>query len=181
MLWIYLTLIDFPANLSDLEEQWIAWCWRQHVVIKTGREWMPELWIWDPSLPPGELCGHCNLAVISQEHIGSFFCVLLAVTERSLSVSQFSRSVVSDALQLFAARQGSLSITNSQSLLKLMFIESVMPSNHLILCHPLLLLLQSSSASSLFQWVSSSHQVAKVLEFQLQHQSFQWTFRTDFL
>ena len=31
----------------------------------------------------------------------------------------------------------------------------------------------------LFQWVSSSHQVAKVLKFQLQHQSFQWTFRTD--
>ena len=38
-----------------------------------------------------------------------------------------------------AAHQASLSITNSQSLLKLMFIESVMPSNHLILCHPLLL------------------------------------------
>ena len=33
----------------------------------------------------------------------------------------------------------------------------------------------------LFQWVSSLHQVAKVLEFQLQHQSFQWMFRTDFL
>ena len=33
----------------------------------------------------------------------------------------------------------------------------------------------------LFQWVNSSHQVAKVLEFQLQHQSFQWIFRTDFL
>ena len=32
-----------------------------------------------------------------------------------------------------------------------------------------------------FKWVSSSHQVAKVLEFQLQHQSFQWTFRADFL
>ena len=39
-----------------------------------------------------------------------------------------------------AARQASLSITNSRSLLKLMFIESVMPSNHLILCRPLLLL-----------------------------------------
>ena len=38
-----------------------------------------------------------------------------------------------------AARQASLSITNSQSLLKLMYIESVMPYNHLILCHPLLL------------------------------------------
>ena len=39
-----------------------------------------------------------------------------------------------------AAHQASLSITNSWSLLKLMSIESVMPSNHLILCHPLLLL-----------------------------------------
>ena len=39
-----------------------------------------------------------------------------------------------------AAHQASLSITNSQSLLKVMSIESVMPSNHLILCHPLLLL-----------------------------------------
>ena len=38
-----------------------------------------------------------------------------------------------------AARQASLSITNSRSLPKLMSIESVMPSNHLILCHPLLL------------------------------------------
>ena len=48
-------------------------------------------------------------------------------------------------VQLFAtpwtaAHQASLSITNSRSLLKLMSIESVMPSNHLILCHPLLLL-----------------------------------------
>ena len=47
-------------------------------------------------------------------------------------------------VQLFVtpwtARQASLSITNSQSLLKLMSIESVMPSNHLILCRPLLLL-----------------------------------------
>ena len=34
---------------------------------------------------------------------------------------------------------------------------------------------------SLFQWVSYSHLVAKILEFQLQHQSFQWVFRTDFL
>ena len=38
-----------------------------------------------------------------------------------------------------------------------------------------------SRHQGLFKWVSSSHQVAKVLEFQLQHQSFQWIFRTDFL
>ena len=38
-----------------------------------------------------------------------------------------------------------------------------------------------SQHQDLFQWVRSSHQVAKVLEFQLQHQSFQWLFRTNFL
>ena len=53
---------------------------------------------------------------------------------------QFSRSVVSNSLQAHAACQASLSITNSQSLFKPMSIRSVMPSSHLILCHPLLLL-----------------------------------------
>ena len=54
---------------------------------------------------------------------------------------QFSRSVVSDfATPWTAACQASLSITNSRSLLKLMSVESVMPFNHLVLCHPLLLL-----------------------------------------
>ena len=55
---------------------------------------------------------------------------------------EFSHSVVSDsfATPLAAARQASLSIINSQSLLKLMSIESVMPSNHLILSRPFLLL-----------------------------------------
>ena len=41
--------------------------------------------------------------------------------------------------------------------------------------------LNLSQHQGLFQWVSSSHEVAKVLEFQLQHQSFQWTPRTDLL
>ena len=75
-----------------------------------------------------------------------------------------------------------------QSLLKLMYIESVMPSNRLILCRPLLL-------TSIFpsirvfsnQCISSLHQVAKALEFQLEHQSFQgmiqdwFPFRIDWL
>ena len=53
---------------------------------------------------------------------------------------QFSSSVVSDsATPRTAVCQASLSITNSWTLLKLMSIESVMPSNHLILCRPLLL------------------------------------------
>ena len=56
------------------------------------------------------------------------------------------------------------------------------PSNHLILCRPLLLLpLVFPSIKGFFQWVSSSHQVAKVLEFQRECQYFQLIFRNDFL
>ena len=100
-------------------------------------------------------------------------------------IYQFISVQLLSHVQLFvtpwtAAHQASLSITNSQSLLKLMSIESVMPSNHLILCRSLLLSSIFSQHQGLFQWVNSSHQVAKVLEFQLQHQSFQWIFRTDF-
>ena len=62
-----------------------------------------------------------------------------------------------------AAHQASLSITNSQSLLKFRSIELVMPSNHLILCHLLLLLLSIFPSIRDF----SSHQVAKVLDFKL--------------
>ena len=68
-------------------------------------------------------------------------------------------------VQLFAtpwtaACQASLSFNISPSLLKLMSMESVMPSNHLILCHPLLLL---PSIFPSIQWISSSHQGAKAL------------------
>ena len=61
-----------------------------------------------------------------------------------------------------AAHQDSLSITNSWSLLKLMCIKKVMPSRHLILCCPLLLLPQSLPASGAFPMSHSSHEVAKV-------------------
>ena len=69
---------------------------------------------------------------------------------RSLGQVQFS-SVVSDSVTPWtAACQASLSITNSQSLLKLMSIKSVMHSNHLILCHPVSSCLQSFPASGSF-------------------------------
>ena len=88
-------------------------------------------------------------------------------------------------VQLFATpwtatHQAFLSFTVSWSSLKLKSVESMMPSNHLILCHPLLLLpLSLSQHQDLSQWVGSLHQV-KVLKLQLQHQSFQWIFRTNF-
>ena len=57
--------------------------------------------------------------------------------------------------------------------------DAIRPSHPLSSPSPPALYL--SQHQSLFKWVSSSHQVAKVLEFQLQHQSFQWTSRTDLL
>ena len=94
-----------------------------------------------------------------------------------MSFIQFSSL---SCVQLFVtpwttACQASLSITNSWSLLKLMFIwvgDAIQPSHPLSSPSPPALSL--SQHQGLFQWVGSSYQVAKVLEFQLQHQSFQW-------
>ena len=71
------------------------------------------------------------------------FCSLTQLYPKKWS--QFSSDQSLSSVQLFvtswtAARQASLSLTNSWSLLRLMSIESVMPSNHLILCRPLLVL-----------------------------------------
>ena len=121
-----------------------------------------------PKWPNGkyfQLCGSGMVCVATTEY--SQYGVKVAIS----SVQSLSR-VWLFVTPWTAASQASLSITNSRSLLKLMSIELVMPSNHLT--H----LIQHQG---LFKWVSSSHQVAKVLEFQLQHQSFQWIFRTDFL
>ena len=95
-----------------------------------------------------------------------------SVDETVLFSVQFSHSVVSDSLWPHeSACQASLSITNSWSLFRLMSIESVMSSSHLILCHPLLLLPQSLPASGSFPmsqlftwggqsiWVSASASV----------------------
>ena len=73
---------------------------------------------------------------VSERYDGSYWCLV--------SVFQFSSVQSLSCVWLFvtpwiAAHQASLSITNSWSLLKLMPIKSVMPSSHLILCHPLLL------------------------------------------
>ena len=81
-----------------------------------------------------------------------------------------------------AACQASLSITNSRSSLRFTSIESsdaIQPSHPLSSPSPLAP--NPSQHQSLFQWVSSSHEVAKVLEFQLQHHSLQRNPRADLL
>ena len=81
-----------------------------------------------------------------------------------------------------AAHQASLSFTIFWGFLKLKPIESMMPSDHLILCHPLLLPPSIFPSITVFsKWVGSMHQVAKVLELQLQHKPFQWIFSVEFL
>ena len=60
------------------------------------------------------------------------------------------------------------------------WVGDLLQSSH-PLSSPSAFALSLSQHQDLFQWVSSSHHVAKVVELQLQHQSFQWIFRTDFL
>ena len=116
----------------------------------------------------------CNFNLCICFHKFNFYCwvSVFSLQQHSCLLKcsvQFSHSVVSDSLQpheLTAAHQAFLSITNSQTLFKLMSIESVMPSNHLILCCPLLLPPSICPHQGLFQWVRSSHQMAKGLKFQ---------------
>ena len=88
-------------------------------------------------------------------------------------------------VQLFATpwtatRQASLSITNSWSLPKLMSIESVMPPNHLILCRPPLLPPSIFPSIRVFS-DESALRIRWPKYWEFQHQSFQWTPRTDLL
>ena len=84
----------------------------------------------------------------------------------------FAQSCPTLATPWTAACQASLSFTISQSLLRFMSIKLVMLYSHLVLCHPPSPpALNLSQPQGLFQWVSSSYEVAKVLELQLQHQS----------
>ena len=81
------------------------------------------------------------------------------------AVQQFSCSVVSDsATPQTAAHQASHSIPNSRSLLKLMSIESVMPSSHLILCRSLLLLLLKLCLPKEQSWRSFKLRVCAIRE-----------------
>ena len=96
----------------------------------------------------------------------------------------FSRSVMSDsaACPWTAGYQASLSFTISQSLLKLLSIELVMPSNHLVLCHPLLLLpsifpsirVLSSELALCIKWlkywsfsISNSNEYSELISFRI--------------
>ena len=132
------------------------------------RSWTPESW--------DHFCLVCH-------------CILRTLCHQywHLIVYQFSSVQSLSRVRLFAtpwiaAHQASLSIINSWSSLKLTSIESVMPSSHLILCCPLLLLPPIPPSIRVFSNESTlGMRWPKYWSFQLQHQSFQWTPRTDLL
>ena len=94
----------------------------------------------------------------------------------------FSRSVMSDFLQPHGLQHATLPCPSLSPEFAQTHVSRV--SDAIQHSHPLspafLPALSLSQHHYLFQWISSSHQVAKVLELQLQHQSFQWIFRVDF-
>ena len=95
---------------------------------------------------------------------------------------QWLRRVRLFATPSIAACRASLSITNPRGSLKLTSIKLVMPSSHLIVCPLLLLLPPTPPSIRVFSnELTLRNEVAKVLEFQLQHPSFQGTPRTDLL
>ena len=105
------------------------------------------------------------------------------ITKRIYTYSvQFSHSVVSDSLDMNWSMPG-LPVYHQLPELTQTHVhwvsDTIQPSHPLSPPSPPAFNL--SQHQDLFKWVSSSYQVAKVLEFQLQHQSFQWIFRTDFL
>jgi len=110
----------------------------------------------------------------------AFLCRQI-ILKKTLSSVQSLSHVWLFATPWTAAPQASLSIANSQSLLKLMCIESVMPSNHLIFCHPLLFLPSIFPSIRVFLMSQFFPTDGQSIGVQLQHQSFQWIFRTDFL
>ena len=120
-------------------------CESAHNSYYKGKDWILVLSQPDPEWPwrrafQGSL--HILKVMLSNEAItDEYLNPLYLYLGSSKKPVQFSHSIVSGSLwPISAARHASQSITNSWSLLKLMSIESVMTSNHLILCRPLLLL-----------------------------------------
>ena len=152
-----------------------------HEIIQAG------ILEWVAFPPPGDLpdlhINQCLLCLLQRQQILYHW----AIREAHTHYHHFSSVQRLSPVWLFvtpwiAARQASLSITSSRSPPTPMSIKSMMPSNHLILCRPLLLLPSVFPSIRVFSSESTLHiRWPKYWEFQLQHQSFQWTPRTDLL
>ena len=128
-------------------------------------------------------CGVLSIILI----LTSYFSVILLLLHWSfllnvfLSLVQFSLSVMSDSFDPRDCSTPGLPVHYQLWELTQTHIhwvgDAIQPSHPLL--SPFPPTLNPSQHQGLFQWVRSLHQVVKVLKFQLQHQSFQWIFRTD--
>ena len=126
-----------------------------------------------------------NLAVISS--FNNYTCLIVSTAHMILvtivPLLQFSCSVMSDSLRPHELQHASLPVYHQLPEFIQTCVHRVADATQPF--HPLSSpsppALSLPQHQGLFQWVSCLHQVAKALEFQLQHQSFQWTSRTDLL
>ena len=177
---MYVCLLSHFSRVQLFATPWTAAC-QAPLFMGFPRE---EYWRGLPFPPLGDLS---NSGIESQSHTSpalacGFFTTTATWGSPFTRSVQFSRSVVSDCLRPLGLQHTRLPCPSPTLRLAQTHVYQV--SDAFQPSHPL------SSPSSpfniyqhqgLFQWVSSLHQVAKVLELQLQYQSFQWIFRTDFL
>ena len=159
----------FLTSKIDLAQAWYPFGFFINTCIFLSHKWI-HVWV----------CGCC---FSPDNTVHSFILTVTPLVQVTIVLVQSLSLAQLLVTPLTAACQVSLSFTVSQSLLKLMSMESVVPSNYLILCHPFSCL-QSFPASGSFpmSWLfTSGGQSLGVLELQLQCQSFQWIFRVDFL
>ena len=137
----------FPSGVSGKESDWQCRRRKRHGFDP-----------WVGKIPGGGLATHSSVLAWRMDR-GVWQAMVHRVTKSQTQLKwlQFSSIQSLSCVRLFetpwtaAARQASLSITNSRSLPRLMSVESVMPSNHLILCRPLLLLPSIFPTSGSFQ------------------------------
>ena len=130
------------------------------------------------SLPLSHLgkWSHKTVLWISEQYFPLFSCVILGsivLRARKLENSRLFKPLL--MLQVCLCTSPTPGVYSNSCLLSPWCHPTISSSVVPFSC------LQSPQHQGLFKWVSSLHQVAKVLEFQLQHQSFQWTPRTDLL
>ena len=114
--------------------------------------------------------GNRNQSTQTQEKAQCLFCCCSATKSLTL------RDLMDCSISGFPIHHRHLELAQSH----VHWVNDAIQSSH-PLSFPSLPAFNVSHHQDLFKWLGSSHQVAKVLEFQLQHQSFQWIFRTDFL
>ena len=149
----------FSGDMQYLSFSWLAYSYNVHRCCTMLQDFH-LFWGW--LLYHRMFIPHFFIHLSPERHLG---CFHLFRSDQSLSRVRLF------ATPWIAAREASLSITNSRSSLRLMSIESVMPSSHLILCHPLFLLppiilaSESFPMSQLFPWGGQSPGVSALASF----------------